>query len=298
MHALQVYAPSASAAGVLELLNAQAGVDHVVRVGDTTRGDMVLITADVEAPAVDSVLPKLASSGVSGDEISIIHRDADRPLGTPRAGDMPSWSGGPLAWTELALASRQYARAVPQYLTFMGGAGIIAAFGVLTSNTILIVGAMAISPDLLPLCATCVGLVDRRPRLAGRAFAALLIGLATAGTTAFVATALLRLTGYPNAQRSVGSGGLGTLPTVNVATIVVAFVAGIVGILAFETKSGSAVGVAISITTIPAVSFAGVAIAVHDPLGARGALGVLAANVAMLLAAGTLTLWLQRRYRR
>lgn len=88
------------------------------------------------------------------------------------------------------------------------------------------------------------------------------------------------------------------LPTVNVATILVAFFAGIAGILCFETRSSSAVGVAISITTIPAAALIGAAAAVRDPSGARGAFAVLVANVAVLLVAGSLTLLLQRIYQR
>lgn len=203
-----------------------------------------------------------------------------------------------MVWTELAMASRQYTRAVPQYLIFMTCAGVIAAFGVLTKNAILVVGAMAISPDLLPLCATCVGIVDKHPRLARRAFAALVIGLSVAGLAAFAVTALLHYSGYPAASGSLGEGGLGVLPRVNIATVVVAFFAGIGGILAFETRSSSAVGVAISITTIPAAAFAGTALAVNDLEGAAGALAVLAANVVILLLAGSLTLLVQRRRRR
>ena len=51
------------------------------------------------------------------------------------------------------MTSRQYARAAPEYLVVMACGGIIAAFGILTRNVIRIVGAMAISPDLLPMCA-------------------------------------------------------------------------------------------------------------------------------------------------
>jgi hypothetical protein len=59
---------------------------------------------------------------VPGDEITVVHRDGHRPLGSPTA-DPPSWEDGALAWSELAMASRQYARAVPLYLTFMACAG-------------------------------------------------------------------------------------------------------------------------------------------------------------------------------
>lgn len=94
-------------------------------------------------------------------------------------------------------------------------AGVIAAFGVLARNTILIAGAMAISPDLLPLCATCAGIVTRRSWLVGRAFAALIVGLAVAAGAAFLITMLLRWTGYGRPPEA-GDGGLGVLPTVNI----------------------------------------------------------------------------------
>ena len=80
----------------------------------------------------------------------------------------------------------------------------------------------------------------------------------------------------------------------NVATVTVATVAGIAGVLAFETPSSSAVGVAISVATIPAAAYIGAAAALDDGSGARGALGVLLVNVVMVVLAGTLTLLVQR----
>jgi uncharacterized hydrophobic protein (TIGR00271 family) len=298
MLVLQVYAPADAAPEVLSLLHADPDVEHVVRGGLTEGAGAVSITADVRPGAVDSLLPRIAAAGVSGDDITVIHRDSSRPMGQVRSGDLPSWSGGALAWTELAMASRQYARAVPQYLTFMACAGVIAAFGVLTRNSTLVVGAMAIAPDLLPLCATCVGIAERRRRLASRAFAALVIGLGTTVLTAFVIAAVLRAGGYAPTREPLGNGGLGVLPTVSIATVAVAFAAGIAGILAFETRASSAVGVAISITTIPAAAFFGVAVAEGDMSGGWPGLAVLAVNILTLTVAGTVTLLVQRALRR
>jgi uncharacterized hydrophobic protein (TIGR00271 family) len=290
---VEVYAPSDTLAKVRTLLATRDGVDHVVVGGTSVDGSRVLVTAELTPRIVDALLPQLVACGVPGEEIAVIHRDGQRPMGSP-AGEPPAWEEGALAWSELAMASRQYARAVPLYLAFMACAGVIADFGVLTRSSILVVGAMALSPDLLPLCATCVGLVGRRPRLAGRAFTALVAGLAVAGLAAFVVTALLRVGGYPPAHGSLGDGGLGVLPTVNVATLVVAAVAGIAGVLAFRTRSSVVVGVAISITTIPAAAFIGAALAVGDVAGLRGSLAVLGANVGLILITGTATLALQR----
>src|SRR4029450_9178741 len=91
---------------------------------------------------------------------------------------------------------------------------------------------------------------------------------------------------------------LGGLTTVNAATVGVAFAAGVAGPLALETGASSAVGVAISVTTIPAAAYLGVAAGVGEEDKAWGALAVLGGNVAVLLGAGTLTLLVQRRWGR
>jgi uncharacterized hydrophobic protein (TIGR00271 family) len=293
MLSVEIYAPVDTLGVVRSLLSTRDGVDHVVIGGTSVDGGHVLVTAELTPRVVDALLPELVACGVPGEEISIVHRDSQHPVVSSTA-DPPEWEDGTLAWSELATASRRYARAVPLYLTFMACAGVIAALGVLSRNPILIVGAMALSPDLLPLCALCVGIVGRRPGLAARASGALGAGLAVAAVAAFVVTALLRVGGYPQANGSLGDGGLGVLPKVNVATLVVAAVAGVAGVLAFRTRSSVVVGVAISITTIPAAAFIGAAVAVGDAEGLRGAVAVLAANVGLIVLTGTATLALQR----
>jgi uncharacterized membrane protein len=68
--------------------------------------------------------------------------------------------------------------------------------------------------------------------------------------------------------------------------------------MAFECPGGAAVGVAISVTTIPAAAYVGAAMAMgrDDPMW--GTLAVLVANVIMLVVASTTTLEVQRRSRR
>ena len=64
--------------------------------------------------------------------------------------------------------------------------------------------------------------------------------------------------------------------------------------LAVETRASSAVGVAISVTTIPASAYLGVALGIGEFHTSLSALAVLAANVAMMLTGGTLALLVQR----
>ena len=148
-------------------------------------------------------------------------------------------------------------RPIARYLVFMLAAGVIASFGVIDYNEILIVGAMAISPDLLPITAIGVGLVDRRLRLAARAFVTLAVGMAFAsGAAAASALAQDQSDRLPTSF-DIGSTVLGSLTTVNNETIVVALAAGVAGMLALETRASSGVGVAVSVTTIPAAAYLG-----------------------------------------
>jgi uncharacterized membrane protein len=88
------------------------------------------------------------------------------------------------------------------------------------------------------------------------------------------------------------------LASVNEETIAVALAlalaAGVAGMLAFETRASSGVGVAISVTTIPAAAYLGVAAGLGEATKALGALAVLGTNVAMIVIGAATTLSLQR----
>ena len=81
---------------------------------------------------------------------------------------------------------------------------------------------------------------------------------------------------------------------VSATTILVAIAAGIAGMLAVETRASAAVGVGISVTTIPASAFLGVALGTGQPGKSWSALAVLGVNIAMMLAGGSLALAIQR----
>lgn len=72
------------------------------------------------------------------------------------------------------------------------------------------------------------------------------------------------------------------LTSISHETVSVAFMAGLAGMLALETRASSAVGVAVSVTTIPAAAYLGVAAGLGESATAGGALGVLGVNVAMM----------------
>ena len=187
-------------------------------------------------------------------------------------------------WSAVINQARTNARFSAKYAVFMAIAGIIAAFGVMTENAVLIVGAMALAPDLTPVTATSVGLVGRRWRLAGRGMLTLVIGYAF---TTFAAADHLVVPAASPASSPTGtscpSRTVEAVASYSLMIIIIAFAAGVAGMFAFETKAGAAVGVAISVTTIPAAAYVGASIGLQQTTNTTEALVMLGVNVLMLL---------------
>src|ERR1700749_1849546 len=146
--------------------------------------------------------------------------------------------------------------------------------------------AATVTPDLLPICAPSVGLVAGRRDLARRAFVTLTLGLGLVVATAAVLSLLLKWTGFLPDGFEVEHSSLNNLAHTDYSTVLIALAAGVAAMLSFETKASAAVGVAISVTTIPASAYLGVAIGGGGVDEASGAVAVLAANVALLIATG------------
>ena len=96
----------------------------------------------------------------------------------------------------------------------------------------------------------------------------------------------------------VGESALSGLTSVNATTIGVAAAAGVAGMLALEMRASAGVGVAISVTTIPAAAYLGVAAGLGQLDKVHGALAVLAVNIVMISLGGVATLLTQRRLKR
>jgi uncharacterized hydrophobic protein (TIGR00271 family) len=282
---------------VTATLAAHPGVRHVTTGATTTEG-LVALSAEVDAANADAAIERLADLGIASDDLTLWRVPGIQPLGWQRRTRSEEESDVEV-WAEIVGRADENATLASRYLLFMISAGIIAGIGVLTGAAVLLVGAMAISPDLLPISASAIGIVERRWQLALRAIRVLLIGLASGALGAFAATVVLRVFGRVPEDLRLADTMMGeALTEIGPGSLIVAAVAGVAGMMAFERPSGAAVGVAISVTTIPAASYVGAAMAMgrDDPMW--GALGVLLANVVTLILASTATLTAQRRSRR
>jgi uncharacterized hydrophobic protein (TIGR00271 family) len=284
---LRVFGDSSAVREVARRLGAVPGARHVSVVAGERRGS-ALLTADVRATEADGALETARGAGIPPEDISLLRLDAIGPA-------LPADEPVALVWADLLGQARVNARAAVRYLVFMAVAGVIAAFGVIDEDQILIVGAMAVAPDLLPITATCTGLVLRRGQLIRRGLVALVLGLGLACLTAAAVTGFLNLFDLLPPEFKVHEVGLASLQHIEAETIIVALAAGVAGMLAVETRASMGVGVAISVTTIPAAAFLGVAGGIGQFTKSLSALGVLSTNVAMMLLGGSIALAIQRR---
>lgn len=268
------------------------GVQRIVCQPDIDGDGAMVFVADVEPAAADRLVEAISDLGIDVDDFLLTKVEVVAPLRRQLSGS-DGIEG--FAWVEVMGQARANSRPLARYLALITVAAVIAALGVLVSSSILIVGAMAVSPDLLPICATCVGIVGGRRRLAERSFVTLTLGLALVVIVAALLSALLNLFGFLPADYKVEESALSTLAHTDYSTVLVALAAGVGGMLAFETRAGAAVGVAISVTTMPASAYLGVAIGAGGVGQAGGALVVLLINVALLIFSGSLTLWVQRQ---
>ena len=283
---LEVAGKSTVMETVAERLDELDDVSRVRRV-DATRAGHSVVSAAVRPRAVDATLEELRRLGVPDGDITLTRVEV---VGSMRGGA----TDASLVWADVIGTATLNARPIARYLAFMLVAGVIGGYGVIDDNSILIVGAMAVSPDLLPITAIGVGIVAGRLRLAGLALLTLSIGLGAAALAAALSTYVQdQLDLIPSGFDIEVTGVLGGLTAVSDETIVVALVAGIAGMLALETRASSGVGVAISVTTIPAAAYLGVAAGLGEADTALGALGVLGVNVSMMIVGAVTTLAVQ-----
>ena len=272
-------------------LEGTGGVHRIVALTPERAGSGVVLAADVMPSVADQVMGMIRNWGIGESDYLLTRQDVIAPLPPPSARFAAAQE---FAWVEVMGEARTYSRPLGRYLALMTVAAVLGAIGVITDNPILIVGAMAVSPDILPICAACVALVSGRIPLAWRATVTLLLGIVLTWLVAAALAWALQAVDILSSGFQVHEEGLHGLQSIDYSTILVALAAGVAAMLTFETRAASAVGVAISVTTIPASALFGVSLGLGDVNVIWGAAGVLAVNVTLLLLSGVATLAVQR----
>ncbi|MFF8671263.1 DUF389 domain-containing protein [Streptomyces sp. NPDC015242] len=303
---LRLITPSEKTGDVVRLIEGTVGTTHLVVLPGAARdpaGDVVM--CDVAREAGDELLDRLRELELEEcGSISVENIDLSMSKRADEAeAEAPGEGADAVLWEHLTDATHEESTLSVTYLAFLTLATMIAACGVVLDNAILIVGAMAVGPEFGPLAGICTAVVQRAPRLALRSLTALLVGFAvamvvTVGFSHFMDAVDL----FSEEKLESDRPNTGFVYAPDWFSFVVAVLAGAAGTLSLTSaKSGALVGVAISVTTVPAAANAAVALSYGDMKQTLGSTEQLLLNLLGIILAGTLTLltqkWLWRRQR-
>jgi uncharacterized hydrophobic protein (TIGR00271 family) len=299
---LRIVVPSYQAEHALDLLNATPSVCNLIyleRAARRPEGDVIL--CDVAREDASVVISDLKELDIER-EGSIALEKIDSQVST-HAHEAEKAAVGMMAdaviWEEVEARTSEEVELSFTFLAFMVLAMLIAMVGIFTDQLLLIIGAMIVGPEFGPIAGLCVAAVQRRRPLARRSLRALVVGFPVGITVTFGAALIIDGLGLVPDAYSHGSGQLFTqfISSPNGWSFVVALLAGSAGMLSLTSaKSGALVGVLVSVTTIPAAANIGVAAALADWGQWRGAIEQLSLNLAAILLAGIVTLFVQRRF--
>ncbi|KEF18725.1 membrane protein [Streptomyces rimosus] len=293
--------PADRTQAVLHLVEDTVGTTHLAVLTGAARdpqGDV--ITCDVAREAADGLLHELRALGIDRDgAIAVENIDLSLSDRADRAErEAPGEGVDAVLWESLTDATHEESTLSVTYLAFLTLATMLAACGVVLDNAILIVGAMAVGPEFGPLAGVCTALVRRAPRLAWRALLALVVGFAVAMAVTVGFSLLMDAAGlFKESQVEGARPNTSFIWQPDPMSFVVALLAGAAGTLSLTSaKSGALVGVAISVTTVPAAANAAVAFGYSSYKQAWGSTEQLLLNLLGIVVAGTLTLLAQKLF--
>jgi uncharacterized hydrophobic protein (TIGR00271 family) len=297
---LRIVVPSHNAQHALDLLRETPSVSNLIyleRAAQKPEGDVIL--CDVAREDASVVVSDLKEFEIE-KEGSIAMEDIDSLIseGAKRAEKAAvGFPSDAVVWEEVEARTSENTELSASYLLFMVLACLIASVAILLDSPILIIGAMVVGPEFGPIAGVCVAAVQRRQDLMKRSLLPLLIGFPLGITAAYLFTLAIRATSLtPEGFSASVHPNTDFITHPDAFSVFVALFAGTVGVLSLTSaKSGALVGVLISVATIPAAANIGVAAAFTDGSEWVGAMEQLALNLASILAAGIVTLFIQRK---
>lgn len=259
-----------------------------------------------DGDVITCMIPREAVSGLLGDLDAIEFDDGGGTitldehltvLGSTAARAERDAAGAPddaLVWPALRASASSASELSITYLAFMVLATMLAAIGLLTASSVLIVGAMILGPEFGALAYLCVSALGRDLRGVRVALTQLVIGFGVAIAVVALATLLAEQIGLVTASQAARDFEH-TIVSATWIGLVIACIAGIAGVLTLTSAKGDAlIGVLVSVTTIPAAADMAIGLATSDSSRIADGAATLALNVTGMIIAGGATLALYR----
>jgi uncharacterized hydrophobic protein (TIGR00271 family) len=296
---LRVSTTAALSADVVELLKGEPAVSSLAVLRGASvvpEGDVIL--ADIAREGVNEVVDRLRELGVP--EKGTIQLEPMNAWLSQRGLDAerrtPGSSPDAVVWVEVTQRAYEDSELNWTYLSFMSLATLIASIAIVLDSQILIIGAMVLGPEFVPIAALGLALVRRRRNLFQRALRTLLVGFAVAILLATLLALLARAIGWIELQDVVGDRPeTDFIYSPDKWSFIVAIVAAAAGVLSLtSSKVGGLSGVFISVTTVPASGNVALGLAFGAWNEVAGSALQLMVNLSGMAVAGWATLTIQQ----
>jgi uncharacterized hydrophobic protein (TIGR00271 family) len=295
---VRVISPADRTADVLGVATRSPAVVNVISLPGAAyapAGDFVEF--DVAREAANGILDQLRDLGLrESGAVTVEQLDLSLSTAAERAEEAAPGDGDDaVVWEELAARTASDARLTWAFLAFLVLATQIAAIGALLDQPILIVGAMVLGPEFGPVAAMSLGLLRKDWPLVGSAARTVVLGFTVAILITTACAAVGRGLGWVSPGMLDHRPLTGFIVHPDKWSFIVAVLAGIAGLLSLTAgKSSALVGVFISVTTVPAAGNIAVAAVLAHGDEVAASFVQLGVNLAGMLMAGVLTLFVQR----
>lgn len=300
MLSVRVSSPSELSHAVEALLAADPHVSSLTILRDASvqpKGDVFI--ADIPRERANPLVDSLRALGVH-HEGTIALNPVETWISQTglRAEELaPGQSADAVVWAEVTERAYEDSQLTWTYISFMILATLLAAIAIVTDSTILVIGAMVLGPEFVPIAALGLAMVRKRPKLLRQALRTLIIGFAISITLVTFLALVCNVTNLVDFnEASSPRPGTNFIYHANWWSLVVAVIAGAAGVLSLTASKGNGlVGVFISVTTIPASGNIALGLAYGIWNQVLGSSIQLVVNISGMALAGWLTLLLQQR---
>jgi len=297
---LRIATTSELSTPVQDMLRADAAVSSlaVLRgVSVLPEGDVIL--ADVAREGANQLLDRLRGLGVH--ESGTIHVEPVQAWLSRRGFDAerrtPGTSADSVVWVDVTQRAYEESELNWTYLSFMCLATLIAGVAIVLDSQVLVIGAMVLGPEFVPIAGLGLALVRRRPALFRRSARTLVIGFVVSIVLTTLLALLARVAGWVDLADITGRRPqTDFIYSPSRWSLVVAVIAAAAGVLSLTSaKVGGLSGVFISVTTVPASGNIALGLAFGAWHEVRGSGLQLLINLLGMAVAGWATLAVQQR---
>jgi len=295
---LRISTTTALAGAVIELLENDSAVSGLAVLRGASivpRGDVIL--ADVAREGANQVMEQLDALGVH--EEGTVHVEPVQAWVSRRGFEAeqrtPGSSADAVVWVDVTQRAYEESELNWTYLSFMSLATLLASIAIVLDSQVLVIGAMVLGPEFVPIAALGLALVRRRRTLFGRALRTLLVGFLVSILIATLFALVARAIGWVELADVVGR-----RPQTDFIyqpdrwSFIVAIIAAAAGVLSLTSaKVGGLSGVFISVTTVPASGNVALGLAFGAWHEVTGSGLQLLLNLSGMAVAGWATLALQ-----